>query len=667
VNQSHYGKLKRVAERDDPGRIAGDLADCRQRGLDWLDRSTSNQAPVRATALQQLAQEYIAARHLAATGRIAQIKVLLRDGIDELTRQGHTTDADLLRDLFFGESTDGPIKSPGELLRSARERVGDSSEARFRERRANVMRSFAHFLVDFAASAPREPDRGQRVSVPEQHSQPAVTGHVGDSEHFIQLLTSAVNVTIVGITNEHLKPILEEALRRKRAAEGPDAFWESIRIVFLGKALLDAVNDEREEFHDSREALRQRRQEAVWARTSIGIFLTLAYPTRWTLYQCPYLPVLTGSLLEFSEGKKIAHLLIRRPRRSTADHLYIDLDDVANRFSAVFEDIVRNSESANMIVPVGVPAEGAFQCTGVRLQRNALKDRSGADGWLPMVLVVTLRRRSGHVEAVLQLRSQENRIRELNRLSHLAGHILQDDRVRPEDRPLMGVPKSFGLTDDVPLVAARRVVEEVTGDNLASAIRPVGTGKYLYPDKEYLYFFIFALDLPEGTQFPRRAEMHSFPLSELLAVRANQVLRCAVKLCQATDVSHRTWYAAAEVVALNLSLHDYADLGETVLGLAGRRREELTHMAAMIEQMVTERTAPSWASAGREVPVIGLAGWQYREFFSVLLPLYADNGVAGASELLDLVNLDQRKRAALPQLAELYQDEHLMASMPIEL
>ena len=110
--------------------------------------------------------------------------------------------------------------------------------------------------------------------------------------------------------------------------------------------------------------------------------------------------------------------------------------------------------------------------------------------------------------------------------------------------------------------AAERLVQEVTGDDPASALRPVATGRYLYPDKEHLFFFIFALELPEGTQLPRPAEMHSFPLPELLAIRANQALRSAARLCLTTGVSERVWAAAAEVVALNLSLHDYYELSE---------------------------------------------------------------------------------------------------------
>jgi hypothetical protein len=64
---------------------------------------------------------------------------------------------------------------------------------------------------------------------------------------------------------------------------------------------------------------------------------------------------------------------------------------------------------------------------------------------------------------------------------------------------------------------------------------------------------------------------------------------------------------------------------------------------------------------------LGLAGWQHREFFSVLLPLYSEISINGASDLLDAVAHDRRKSDAVARLAGLYQDEQLMASMPIEL
>lgn len=655
-----------MQELYDRARVADDLGQCRQRGLDWLDRRTSNQAPVRAAELQRLAEEHVAVRRLVAAGRIAQIKILLKDGIDELLRQGHATDAILVRDLFFGESMHDSIKSPSELLKSAQKRTGDT-ESRFRERRSNVMRSFAEFLIVFVSSAADEPDAAVR-SDSHKHAQGAVTGYVGGSDHFIQLLADAVRVTIVGVTNENLAPMLQEALRRKRLGSQPDAFWGSLRIVFLKESLLNAVNDEREQFHNPDEALRQRSQEAIWARKAVGVFLKRTGSTKGELYESSYWPALTGALLEFGDGKRIVHLLLKRPQRPTDDHLYVDLEDLEDHyFSALFEDIVHHSEIIRMIVPSGYPANGSFQCTGIRLQSNVLKDGSNANGWLPMVLVIMSRRRGEHVEAMLQLRTGDNSARELNRISHLGGHILQDDRERPGGRPLVPAPRSFGLAHEIPQCAAKRLVQEVTGYEPETALQPEATGSYLYQDKEHLFFFIFALSLPEGTQFPRRAEMHSFPLPELLAIRENQVLRSAGQLCQLTGISDRTWAAAAEIMALNLALHDQVELGERIRDLAGRPAAEFAGMAATISQLVAERTSPSWASAGREVQLMGLAGWQYREFFHVLLPLYDKIGISGADDLLETINADRRKSADLARLAELYQDEHLMASIPVEL
>ena len=80
-----------------------------------------------------------------------------------------------------------------------------------------------------------------------------------------------------------------------------------------------------------------------------------------------------------------------------------------------------------------------------------------------------------------------------------------------------------------------------------------------------------------------------------------------------------------------------------------------------------DRTAPSWMPGSPEVLLEGLAGWHYREFFSVLLPLYAKVGIDQAPELQAAIEADEAKRAARDRLAEIYRDEDLMAVMPMEL
>jgi hypothetical protein len=652
-----------MPERYDPAKIAEDLSECRQRGLDWLDRKTTNQRPVPAVALGQLADDYVTATKLLVSGRTSQIKRLIRDSIDKMTSQDQTAEAELVRDLFFGESMDGPIKSPGELLRTARQRAGDT-EARFRERRSNVMLSFAQILVTIVKSA--DDQTGEIANdVTDTHRQLVISGRVGDNEHFIHLLADAVNVTIIGITNEHLLPMLQKALYQKRAGGRPDAFWNSLRIVFLGNALLGAVNDEREDINDAQGALRRREQEAFWAYKSVGAYLKRTHPAQWALYKYSYVPALTGALLEFAGGKKVVHLLVRRPRHPAAEHLYIDLEDHADRFSAVFEDIVHTSAS-NYNVPVGLPNGDTFLCTALRLHSNVLKEASGEDGWLPMVLVIMFRRHGDQAEPILQLRTMANSARELNRLSHLGGHVLQEDCERPGHQ-WTAAQHSFGPADEIPARAAERLVVEVTGIDAVGRLRPETTGRYLYSDKEHLFFFIFTLELPEGSQFPRRAEMHTFSLAELVTIRESQVMRSVVQLCQLPTVSERGWLAAAEVLAANLILHDHKDIGDRLLGLTYRQVNERRVMATNISQLVAERSTPSWASADREVRLLGLAGWQHREFFKVLLPLYAQTGIPGAVGLLERLKADELKSTARRRLAELYQDENFMALMPMEL
>jgi len=652
-----------MAVRDlDVDSVAADLGECRQRGLEWLDRHNRYQKPIAAVTLQNLAAEYMASKRLSATGRTAMIKLLLRDGIVGFERQGNVSEASLIRDLFFGESTTGAIKPPGELLKRAQRKVGDS-DSRFRDRRASIMRSFAEFLITFAATATIDDKAGSDTS---EQQQLVTTGFVADSGHFIQMLADADSVTIVGMTNWHLTEMLEEALSRKRSGAHSSATWDSLDIVFLDEPLLRAVNDEREQVQDSEEALRQRKLQAAWAQSSVENFLKRNQPKHWGMYRYPYIPALTGALLEIG-NRKIVHLLIRNPQLSRADHLYIELQDEKNRLSKIFQSILSFSERLKLIVPVGFPdAKNIFQCTSAKMHVDVLKDGSKAIGWLPMVLVITSRRRDAQAQPVMQLRTQENSVRELSRLSHLAGHVLQNDRKRPGDSSALSVRTSFGLAEDTPRAAAQRIVQAAIGDDLVSSIQPVATGRYMYPDKEHLFFFVFRLDLPDGIHVRRQAEMHSFPLPELLDIRANQVLRSAARLCRVTEVSQRTWLAAAEVISLNLSLHDYDDLGKSLVGLAGRNPAELTRMAMGIEQHITERAGQSWVPGGRDIQITGLAGWQYRAFFSTLMTQYREIGVSGANELMAAVQEDDGKRTAASRLEAMYEDEDLMLSMPIE-
>jgi hypothetical protein len=204
-----------------------------------------------------------------------------------------------------------------------------------------------------------------------------------------------------------------------------------------------------------------------------------------------------------------------------------------------------------------------------------------------------------------------------------------------------------------------------TSEELPNQIKPLASYGYLHPDKEHLFFFVYTCEFPGDFQFPRRADMHYVPLPELFAIRENQALRKAALLCQASAMSQRIRAAAWEIAGLNLLLHDHTELARRLMGTPGQNHP--SDWDADEIRRLAEQTRQTWFPGGREVQLTGLAGLQYRNFFTFLLPLYAEVGVSGAAEQLDVIGRDEDKRTAISRLSELYQDEELMTSIPVEL
>jgi hypothetical protein len=659
--------------------IAEELTACRQRGIDRLDLSSHNQVSVQTPVLQSLASEYVTARQLHAYARISQLKYLFRDAIKAFAVENEA-DAQIVGDLFFGDSLNRVTKSAGELLDIARKKSGYGTEALFRQARRHAFAEFARFLPDFVEDATRgnvksagsDAEAAGNVSVlpqlrasnesapdPEVQRHDATTGYVVNGEYFIRLLAEAANATVVGFTNEKLASMLRAALDRKRAALlRPDACWDSLRIVFLSDKLLDQLNDEHREYPDPQEVLKRRRQAAVQGRRTVSNFLRGLPAARWATYESHYFPPLTGTLFEMPSGQRIIQLVIRRPQRRAEDHLYLELEDTQGHyFSATFEEIVHSSVDDNKVVPVGFPAAERFLATGARYRQNVLQDGSRANGWLPLVLVVTWRKRSGRAEPLLQLRTQLNAARELDRLSHLSGHILDDDQHEMTE---------FGLEDGVSLSAARRRVQMETGEEDRGVLRPLGTSRYLHPDKEHLFFFVYSCEFPEGFQLPWQAEMLPVSVTELLSIRENQALRIAQLLCESPPLRGKTRADAFEIAALNLTLHGHTEVARKMTNATTSGTAGIARVVPEIRNL-EEQTRQTWPGLEQDAVLMGLSGLQYREFFSLLLPYYAAIGVPGAADHLRGINDDEKTRLAVARLTELYHDESVMESIPLEL
>jgi hypothetical protein len=654
-----------------PEVLSLELTVCRQRGIERLDVRTHNQSPVPRPALQQLAGEYQSATGRYTTNRIEQLKYLLRDAIRAFETE-NKADAQLVAALFFGDSQNRVTKSAGELLDLALRKSGFDSEVRFRQARHAAYDNFAYFLPRFVAAArqagePVELPSGPVLAppndgalAPEVEQHVASTGYIDNGEQFITLLSQAEKITIIGFTNESLAPMLRTALARKRAAMlGQDSCWSLVRVVFLSDELLDQVSDERG-YPDPVEARRLRRRLGVFGRRTIRVFLSeLPRWASWAIYDTPYFPPLIGTLFEMPDGRRIVQLLIRRRQRSAPDHLFLQLDDTRGHyFSAVFGEIVDNSLDDNKMVPAGVVVGERFQATSTRYRRSVLVDGSGAKDWLAIVLVITWRLRNGHAEPLLQLRSQLYATRELDRLTHLSGHIMQDD-------PAVAGTE-FGLEDEIPMAAARSRVQVETGQDGPIELHPLATGRYLHPDKEDLFFFVYGCQLPENLQFWDQAEISPLSVGELLAIRENQVLRKALELCRVPSLRRKVQAAAFEIAALNLRLHDYAELAQRLTDAAAAQTQDFGGIEAELA-VLEVRTRQSWPGYVEEAELAGLSGLQFREFFTILLPFYERVGVPGAAEHLMLVRSDEAKRKAIERLAELYRDERIMQLIPVEL
>lgn len=160
--------------------LAAELADCRQRGIEGLDRDSHNQHPVPAAHLERLAQVYSSVTGIVLYGRIQQIKYLLRRALESYSQNGNEGDARLISDLFFGDAVDSVRRSAGELLDLARRKWGDT-ESRFRERRVAAFRAFAAFLIQFVAAAESQPDAaGQQRAATLDRGWPGTYGRPSD-------------------------------------------------------------------------------------------------------------------------------------------------------------------------------------------------------------------------------------------------------------------------------------------------------------------------------------------------------------------------------------------------------------------------------------------------------------------------------------------------------
>lgn len=135
-------------------RLAHELIRIRWRGLDDLSRKIKGKDPPDTPETDQLAAEYCRVRGLMFGGdRVAEIRLLLQEGLAAYLHQGHQAEGHIFQRLFFEPSMSVPPKRPGDVLEEVKkdkDLVGDHFD--YDAWRDSAFPRLAAFLITFVAA-----------------------------------------------------------------------------------------------------------------------------------------------------------------------------------------------------------------------------------------------------------------------------------------------------------------------------------------------------------------------------------------------------------------------------------------------------------------------------------------------------------------------------------
>ena len=498
-----------------------------------------------------------------------------------------------------------------------------------------------------------------------------LTAHQRDMADYVDLLANATHVTIIVYTADGLEELLREALDRMGNSTNKNRFWNSIQIVYLDDKLLDSVKNERSASPRLSEEVFRRRINARYSMGFVRSLLQRSAPpsSQWALYKSPNQLPFTGTLVKpRNEDRYTVRLTVPSPQRDVTGHLYLQFKDRSadNSFAEAFGEVVKDSELDIRKLPVGIPDKdnSIFRCRTESYREKVLIDRSDTSMWLPAVLIITWRRSEGGPPSlVVQLRTERNSERELGRLSHPSSYIYFDDVLEASLRnqgATYDLRSTYNLPEDAPRVTVERRLEMETGGAFSVHAKQVDKARYINPDKENLFFYIYTAELQYHFPFHQAANIGDITIEGLLAVREMQTLHNALELYGRLGTAKQFSAHSSSLISLNLRLHGHADLASEIA--------EPTAIPAAVARIrrkmrdVEERVRRAWPKLGESADEVGLPGLQYRQFFSQLLDLYSDLEIPGARELLAAVQSDRDRRTAEEELAGLYRNEEYMRS-----
>ena len=91
--------------------------------------------------------------------------------------------------------------------------------------------------------------------------------------------------------------------------------------------------------------------------------------------------------------------------------------------------------------------------------------------------------------------------------------------------------------------------------------------------------------MPDDLELWPQAEMSPVSVPELLSIRKHQVLRNALALCQTPPALRPVRTDAFEIVALNLVLHDLADIAQQLTQAMAGRTADFGAIAAELARL----------------------------------------------------------------------------------
>lgn len=483
-----------------------------------------------------------------------------------------------------------------------------------------------------------------------------------DWEQFVQGLSRATQATIIGTTNSKLVGYLNMALKKKRAKEGQDVFWHTLRIVFLSETMLRYVDDELlKKYREPEEAAEERIRLSGQAKRALSYFLIRQdKPNHWNLYEYDYTLPFVGALLVMANSEKIVQIAMFQPGLATKENLFFELsgstDEMNTHFETTFNEVISRSKSQDEIILVGTPETNnkRFRVKHTRFRRSALKSDVDSNEWIAAVVILLWCKEKGEAWPLLQVRTEANAARELHKMSNISGYVNQRDCREFDD----GKKKYFFLNESARKYAVDRELKEELGINETSMWtepKSLDKSKFYYPDKENLYFYLYLSELlcPLDDIQPV-AQFNKWSLHDILQVRKSSIFNSAVDLLNLMKSGERRLDLAAQVIAYNLILHKEQDLAERLLSTIKSGKK-----CANLKKELKEKQAEGkidYCFRKKSLQITGLAGLHHREFFSSLLPVYANINIAGAKDYLDWLRTDKLAQNSLRKLKTHYQN-----------